>query len=241
MTPEREKIFAKIKKCLALSKSSNEHEASAALRQAQKLMDAYNISDLDIAAAEVEEAKTRAGAGVHPAKWEAQLALWVADVFGCESIFTPSRDGAGYWKFIGVGPAAEIAQYTFDVFFRQLKRARAEYIKTRLKRCKTATKTRRADLFCEGWVATVFRNAPTTSGAMDGNTAIKAYMETRYPTLDSLKARNRTGDGLRSDRAIDDYMAGQRSGKTAQLHQGVKGGADRYSLPGAKALLGGAA
>lgn len=238
MTTEREKILAKIKKCLALSKSSNEHEAAAALRQAQKLMDAYNISDLDIAAAEVEETKAKAGAGVHPASWEAQLVAWVADVFGCRSLFTPSRYGASYWKFIGIGAAAEIAQYTFDVFFRQIKRARTEYIKTHLKRCKAAIKTRRADLFCEGWVATVFRNAPTTSGVVEGSTAVKAYMATHYPTIGSLKARNRTEGVLRSDRAINDYMAGQASGKTAQLHQGVKGSADKRSQLGAQALLG---
>lgn len=38
MHTERDKIIAKVKKCLALAKSSNEHEAATALRQAQKLM-----------------------------------------------------------------------------------------------------------------------------------------------------------------------------------------------------------
>lgn len=33
----------KIKKCLALSKSANQHEAATALRQAQSLMEKYNI------------------------------------------------------------------------------------------------------------------------------------------------------------------------------------------------------
>ena len=35
MHTERDKIIAKVKKCLALAKSSNEHEAATALRQAQ--------------------------------------------------------------------------------------------------------------------------------------------------------------------------------------------------------------
>jgi hypothetical protein len=34
---DRETALTKIKKCLALAKSSNEHEAAAAMRQAQKL------------------------------------------------------------------------------------------------------------------------------------------------------------------------------------------------------------
>lgn len=43
---ERNKVLDKIRKCLALSTSSNEHEAAAALRQARKLMDAHGITDL---------------------------------------------------------------------------------------------------------------------------------------------------------------------------------------------------
>jgi hypothetical protein len=45
---DREKAIDRIKKCLALSKSSNEHEAAAALRQAQKLMLAHGITDDEI-------------------------------------------------------------------------------------------------------------------------------------------------------------------------------------------------
>ena len=45
---DKQKIIDKIKKCLALSKSSNANEAATALRQAQKMMDAHGLSDLDI-------------------------------------------------------------------------------------------------------------------------------------------------------------------------------------------------
>lgn len=38
-------IIDKISKCLALSKSANEHEAAIALRQAQALMQKYKISE----------------------------------------------------------------------------------------------------------------------------------------------------------------------------------------------------
>ena len=47
-----EKILDKIKKCLALASSANEHEAAAALRQAQKLMQAHGLTDQDVAAAQ---------------------------------------------------------------------------------------------------------------------------------------------------------------------------------------------
>lgn len=44
----KEKIVDKIKKCLALGKSNNPHEAAAALRQAQKLMEMHGLSEDDL-------------------------------------------------------------------------------------------------------------------------------------------------------------------------------------------------
>lgn len=44
----REKAMDKIRKCLALSKSANEHEAAAALRQAQKMMAMHGLSEDDL-------------------------------------------------------------------------------------------------------------------------------------------------------------------------------------------------
>lgn len=43
-----EGIISKIEKCLRLSKSSEPHEAAAALRQAQKLMQQYQITEDDL-------------------------------------------------------------------------------------------------------------------------------------------------------------------------------------------------
>ena len=51
MAIDKNKIVEKIKKCLALGKSSNVNEAAAALRQAQKLMAAWNVTDSDLAGA----------------------------------------------------------------------------------------------------------------------------------------------------------------------------------------------
>lgn len=99
----REKIIDKIKKCMALAKSSNEHEAAAALRQAQKLMQAHGISDLDMSAAEATEARAKAGATQRPAGWETYLAGHVADAFGCKLMFTSSWARGGEWAFIGTG------------------------------------------------------------------------------------------------------------------------------------------
>lgn len=48
-------IIDKISKCLALSKSANEHEAAIALRQAQALMQKYKISEKQILISDIKE------------------------------------------------------------------------------------------------------------------------------------------------------------------------------------------
>lgn len=45
---DKSKVIDKIKKCMALGKSSNANEAAAALRQAQKMMNAHGLSEDDI-------------------------------------------------------------------------------------------------------------------------------------------------------------------------------------------------
>lgn len=232
---ERDKIIDKIKKCLALSASSNEHEAAAALRQAEKLMAAHGVSDLDMLAAEAEECRTKAGAGRHPAGWETMLANTVGRAFGCRVIFatagfsraTGSYRAHGEWCFVGTGASPEIAQYAFAVLLRQIQRARTEHIKTRLKRCKTATKTRRADLYCEGWVLAVASTVTAFATGEQQLAAIEAYIEKRHTSLTDLKSRDRNAGRNLREHEHTDYLAGNLAGRDAQINRGV-GGAEAH-------------
>lgn len=226
---DRAKILDKIKKCLALSASSNEHEAEAALRQARKLMEAHGITDLDVQAAQAEERRAKAGAKSSPSKWETMLAVKVGDAFACHVIFSHGWR-AGEWCFIGCGAAPEVAHYAFSVLHRQAKRAREEHIKTKLKRCKAATKTRRADLFSEGWVSSVVGAISAFAGSEQQTTAIDAFMATHYPSLATLKTRNRNDGRKLRDHEYDDFAAGHRSGRDAQLNRGVGGAGQQLAL-----------
>jgi hypothetical protein len=227
------KILDKIKKCLALSASSNEHEAEAALRQARKLMEAHGVTDLDIQAVDAEERRAKAGAKSHPANWETMLAVKVGDAFGCRVIFSSGFwNLPGTWCFIGCGAAPEVAHYAFAVLHRQAKRAREEHIKAKLKRCKVATKTRRADLFSEGWVLSVTATINAFAGTDEQTTAIDAYMAKNYPSLRNVQARNRNDGRKLRDHEYGDYAAGGRSGRDAQLNRGVGGADQQLALGG---------
>jgi hypothetical protein len=164
------------------------------------------------------------------------LASKIGDAFGCRVIF--SRAGwqnmrycdSGAWCYIGCGASPEVAQYAFEVLLRQARRARAEHIRTRLKRCKTATKTRRADLFSEGWVRGVVSTITGFAGGEQQATAIDAYLGKHYPSLRDLKARDRNDGRSLRDHEYDDYAAGGRAGRDAQLNRGVGGMDERKAL-----------
>lgn len=227
----KQAIIDKIKKCLALSASSNEHEAEIALNQARKLMEAHGISGLDIDAAAADERRAKSGATSRPANWETALAMKVGDAFGCTVIFSGGWwNKSGEWCFIGCGTAPEIAQYAFTVLHRQAKRAREEHIKTNLKRCKTATKTRRADLFSMAWVFAVTGKITKFAGNEEQQVSINAYMLKHHPDLGDLKARDRNEGRKLSVHEYNDANAGHRAGRDAQLNRGVGGADQRLAL-----------
>ena len=86
MNSNNERIMAKIRKCLALSKSDNEHEAAAALRQAKALMEKHKLEMSDI-----EQSKTQVyidengKPSSRPPLWLNSLHSVVAAAFGCSA------------------------------------------------------------------------------------------------------------------------------------------------------------
>lgn len=225
----RDKIIDKIKKCLALSASSNEHEAAAALRQANKLMEQHGITDLDVMAAEACESRAKSGAATTPSNWESSLAGHVARGFSVRVIFAAGWK-TGEWIFIGTGAGPEVAQYAFSVLLRQAKKARKAHIDDRLRRCRPGIRTRRADLFCEGWVRSVTALINNFCGVEPNPDAVDAYMNSKFPVLADLHARDRNANRNLSHHDHMDLMHGAMAGQDARLNKGVGGGDERKAL-----------
>jgi hypothetical protein len=222
---DRKKILEKIKKCLALSKSANEHEAAAALQKARELMEEYKVTDAEVLTADIQTDKIKASAG-KPNIWETSLADIVAEAFSCRVIFHSRYNERweleGNWEFIGLNISPELAKFAFDVLLRQLKRERTAYIKAKLSRCKRSNKTVRADMFCIGWVASV-RALVRKFAKYDPPKAIEAYVNEKYPALSTVKVKSRQGSGSAKTRSGDDYFNGRVKGKDANLNHGVSG------------------
>ena len=210
---DKQKVLEKIKKCLALGESANEHEAAQAIRQAQILMKKYGISEMDVELSAVTE-KGVACASTLPT-WHQVLISQCAKAFGVEC-YLNREFGLGEARFFGIGIKPELAAYAYEVLLRQLKKERRAYIKTELKAVRLPrNKTARADQFCTGWVY-----------------AVKQDMLERYQKqlgeMGQAKKRDVRG-GSKASRE-QDLAAGVRKGREAQLYHAMDGGEERKQL-----------
>lgn len=222
---KKEDAIRKIKALSALVASANPHESEVAARQMAAMMEQYRIDEGDLLAAEVEQFQARAGADKQPVLWECHLAQAVAEHFGCELVFSCGLFEGGQWKFIGVAPAGQLANYAFEVLFRKCKAARRTYMAEKLKRIKkAANKTAKADLYADGWVAAVsdrlLRSRATLTERRSA--ALKAYMEQKFPKLGRFSGRQNAGRQTSNDWAH--RADGRSDGASVDLARGVTTG-----------------
>lgn len=230
----RDQALSKIKKCLALAKSSNPHEAATAMRQAQKLMAEHNVTETDVSLADVMEAAAPAQLNAFT-PWETNLAHMIAGAFGCEHFSKTSRHltrsldlvKKREYIFVGIGAAPQVASYAYDVLSRQCARDRLAHIRKQPKNCKPITKTARGDEFALGWVYGVRNLVETFAGTERDQLLIEQYMAERHPDLTNATVKDRAKGRNVSH---NDSMQGHAAGKRAQLNRGVGGMAQRGLL-----------
>lgn len=224
----RDEALKKIKKCLALGRSANQAEAAAALRQAQKLMEMFNVGEQDVSLLDVGETEARS-ACIAVNAWELRLVVLIARAFGCIqfSRAADSYSGAGnllrkrYWVFVGVGAAHTVAAYACEVLVRQCSRQRAAHIAIQPRNCKPITKTVRGDLFATGWVAGVAGNVEAFAQPAGDKALLQAYMAREHGELQKGDVRNSL-DGRKVD-GVGHLAAGFRAGQDTQLQHGIGG------------------
>lgn len=216
-------LLAKIRKCLALASSSNEHEAAAALAKARALMAEHGITDAQIAMAEIEEATARASRTQRPPRWEGHLSSAVCRALNVVCFINVVGDRS----FVGRGPAPEIATYAFTALFRRLKAARAEYIAQHLRRCKPGRKRQRAHIYCQAWAFAVVSAIEKLVPAQAEDALIGQYLEERHPELVTVKARSAA---IKGRGATDDFLRGHVAGCKVDLSSPIGGAAKTAML-----------
>lgn len=146
-----DKILKKIKKCLRLAASSNAHEASNALRAAQRMMKQYGVCAADVEISDVNKSESMAFKAKTMTTWQGLLIHTINRVFGTEATLKRYRLTSGGWRtqvsFYGIDSNPELAGYALAVVYRQVMRERKAFISNRLSRANKREKTRSADIF----------------------------------------------------------------------------------------------
>jgi hypothetical protein len=157
-----ERVIRKIKRCLALSQSANEHEAATAMRQAQALMREHRLSETDVRVSDVGEVESSKSRATRRPVWDRDLSAVVARTFGCKSLrFTHwCKDTSRRVEratFVGVAPAHQIALYAYETLLVKLTQARKDYaagVRSGRYRSDYSASTA-ADHFAVAWVGQV--------------------------------------------------------------------------------------
>lgn len=128
-----ERVIRKIKRCLALSKSSNETEAATAMRQAQALMREYRLTEIDVHLSDVGEVESECSRVKRRPTWDRQLGSIAGEAFSVRSFsrrqWCKSTSRIIECElYVGVNPAPQIAMYAYEALLTKLTIARREYV-----------------------------------------------------------------------------------------------------------------
>jgi hypothetical protein len=204
----------KIRKLLALSQSDNPHEAETAKRQAKALMKKHHIDSYDLDIVEVR-------AGVIPRKkikdFESQLIHSISTISGAYCVLEEGlkeKNGRLDWYntvvFIGLGPDAELAAYSFDVLYLQLLESRVDFKK------QFGAKTRQQDQYSYGWVISATKKLVNVFGQRDRPEEVKQYHAKKSKGYEQSRARPTPINS--EDESINYGAYGFSKGKDARLN-----------------------
>lgn len=223
----RDQAKEKVKKLLRLGKSSNVHEAAAALRQAQALMRQHAIDERDVAERspdDIGESSSEPRRGKHVPVDIVRLANLIAATFGV-SIYWQSQGKFGFGarllieqRLVVVGPDSrrDLAIYAFDVLHRQLERDKRKHL-SRVRKAKN--RAARGDEFGIGWVIGVAAVLEPWATSADEQARIDAFMAQSAPDLVNSKVKARESKAV----SFADRERGVHAGRNAELNRGVAG------------------
>lgn len=231
---EKDRIMRRIKKCLALSKSDNEHEAATALRQAKRMMDKYGIDIADAKAPDYQVLDLSEGKLRNSRLTQAEKMLYgvVARFFGCTLYY------AGGWPvLIGVAPAPKVAEYASSVLLRQMRRSYSlmlRDIESRIGgRLDTASKRKARHSYSLSWSAAVHAKVKEFAAAvMPEQERAHERAASKHFDIDTgaIKVKAKPVRGINQNCALSDYAvrSGQADGKKASLNMAMH---SEYSPP----------
>lgn len=218
-----ERILDKIKKCLALSASPEPEEAAAALRQAQKLMEKYGVSQFDLSASDIGEIDVKTKVAISRVNdWELRLIHLVAKAFGCRVLWTKGfYRTCGHYTLIGLKTQLPLAQYTCAVLQRKLASGRVAFVNGLPEHWDRKRKTIEADGFCYGWVKAVASKVTALAHGEETKKLIEHKLNSITTTTAKVRSRAAGAAG---------YAAGLDAGMGESLYRPMEQSASQPKL-----------
>ena len=227
MTEDKKRILEKIRKCMALGSSANEHEAAAAMRQARKLMDMHGLTNEHVELSELGK-ETTASEHVNPPLWAAALQTVIARAFQCSAF-----SGRHRAIFVGRAENAKVAAYTYEVLMRQIKSARQAFTAERVPVwLSPAQKKKVSQGYCEGWVSSVQQSVREFAAPLrdEEDEKHQRFMEKETGNRPIPEAKPRKSVSERHSLARQASYAGAVDGEKVSLHHGVNRGEEAFRL-----------
>ena len=218
----RDKIIDRVRKLLALAKSSNEHEAALAAAHAQKLLSEHNLAMSELEVKEAGAGKEMFDLGRKTLdKWVFQLASVVASAFDCRVVATSGGDGTAKVSFIGCGEDPAVSGYTFQYLVKEMERL----VKSFLALVDAGDRAVHRRSWLLGAVRGVQEqlrkqkiDTPVTTTALVPvkDALIRTYIEEHFNKAKVRRTR-------RSSIYGSSYNAGKETGKSMAIRRGVSG------------------
>lgn len=210
----KQKIISKIQKCLRLAESGNANEAALALKQAQALMRKYDIREQDVQAYQITESAAHSGGYYNPPYWALALSELIAEAFDCRVYVARRNEAQPQFRFIGLEHTASVAAYSFTVLYRQLRKARREFMLSLGLADRHETR-RRGNIFAQAWLFQIARVVSEFVGNPGTQATIDEYVRAEYGETAEL-SRDHTQP------EIEDYdviLSGLKAARTIDLRR----------------------
>lgn len=188
---DRAKALEKIQKCLALGKSPNEHEAAAAMRQAQNLMRNFGIDEKDLSILgfreEVVQTAVQCGRGTKIPLALSSITRLVRHAFGVSAFYSQVKLKTDYnysITYVGREDRVMLAAYAHTVVARAVDRAWAQHQKD-FPHVKGQHGARAG--FYIGWVNGVREKIDAFANTPEDDRGAELYIEAKFGALETAK------------------------------------------------------
>ncbi|WP_454004951.1 DUF2786 domain-containing protein [Alcaligenes sp. Marseille-Q7550] len=217
---DKERHIERIRKLLALSGSSNEHEAAIARRRAEVLMEKYAISQAMLGQAEFGSGDFETDTK-DSAIWKHKLFTAIGFIFGCATAYYTSRNQKLTYTFYGKKPSVEIALYVCEVVTRSLKQSWKNHLQELKLRGLNSSAKARADFHYHFSIGVTRKISEVFHGMSEQEKARldDELSQSQEQVADFPKARTRAVRDKEYDRTAS--LAGYRAGQSQTINIGV--------------------